>query len=180
MNAGDFKQEFCQAYLPDGETYVLHPLNILILPTQTRTSISYKPCMAWREIHAPGIKRRGPPSLPSASNKIKTPRASSASQSFQAINPFIWASTLMNSYIIVQASWLKQNSSDALRTIKNSSWLWRWTPNVFRNEMVENCRQWESYHSCVTSFYYQRASERTRPRRCKQGPPPLNIQMPGW
>ena len=25
MNTGDFKQEFCQAYFPDGETYVLRP-----------------------------------------------------------------------------------------------------------------------------------------------------------
>ena len=80
LKAGYFKQTFCQAYLLDGETYVLLPTKDFPITPQKCTSISYEPCMDWREDRAIGMKRRGPPSLPSASNKIKIPHAYSAAQ----------------------------------------------------------------------------------------------------
>ena len=87
--------------------------------------------MAWIEAHATGIKRHGPSSLPLASNKIKTPHAYLAAQSFLAIHPFVWASTLMTSYILVQVSWLKQNFSDALKKIRTCYLTLKVNPKLF-------------------------------------------------
>ena len=118
FNTGDFKQAFCQEYLPDGETYVLRPPKYCPITTtpnmylhiiQTLYGLKRSPRHWYEKAQATFLSIV-------LNNKI--PHTSSESQSCLSIHPFMWASTLMNSYILVQARWLKNNLSNALGRIK--------------------------------------------------------------